>query len=941
MQNLLIMSCKKLYMAFKYQEMKFFKPILFVLFFFSTSLVIGQKSEWLIPLKVGDKYALIDENEKEIFPAEYDDIKVYNDQKILLLSKNGLWGVYSFSGQKLLDHVMAKIGSGYGQSIIENVKITNSGLSSLSNTGLIAINDFHANVKYYVNPNKLLPSYKPYSNQLYRGSENLYAMPESISNVFYVLNRDRTVNVIDSTGKEILPSGKKDIQIINNQILAVKDNEPFALFNREKQLSPYVYVSVTKTFNNGSFIVSKNVTSLDIVKKYYYFFNKDCMAIDSSSSYPQEHEGKYVIMNHEKGFVLYSTDGKAILCNQEYEGSFLSLGKQMYIKTVQNYKKGILAFSGQEIIKPQCEITTHYAEKMISVWCDEKVVIRDSLLNEIFTVEQAEDCIPIVSKQKFIVGYKDGWRRKYGVIDGSHNIILEPKWTSLSWANCDDLLYMQNDSIRAIGSLDNRNLVVSLSKEWRLSIYPNCQNITANHDEGLFKIYDMQGKELMSGNQKESIENQKYGPHKYKVTGDNKFYSLEDKNKVRVLNESFQEILAIKDANNESVYICKLAVKNHHPTTKTFNNDLKIITPLGYSVPDSWKQYNNNNPGTLIVVNDADGIAKSYTPRIGICDYKGNWLVKPFQGTIKYVEKGVFVLTDYEHKKTRILDSKGNRTSDKDFDLVDMGGGSNFFQNRMLVGKILDPDFEKKVKSLNIDKIDPMKLTEEQRDELMEKIKAVGKPKMIYGYLDSKGKEILPLQYIAAKPFPMQGIKTQVAIERNGKTYSQIIDTLGKVFLELEFDELETFDEKDTTIYKASKGGLWGIVTPKGAPLTPFQFDEIYRLGAESFYASQGENRTLINSKFKILDLGKWYNVHQDYTNGFYHVKFIDKDLKSPYTFTFYTDDLETLGSVDAVEISDTFNGNKLPKGYVFVKTDFQNKTDYIYDIIRQKKLQK
>ena len=109
----------------------------------------------------------------------------------------------------------------------------------------------------------------------------------------------------------------------------------------------------------------------------------------------------------------------------------------------------------------------------------------------------------------------------------------------------------------------------------------------------------------------------------------------------------------------------------------------------------------------------------------------------------------------------------------------------------------------------------------------------------------------------------MQGIKTQVAIERKGKTYSQIIDTSGRVFLELEFDELESFDEKDTTFYKASKGGLWGIVTPKGASLTPFQFDEIYRLGGDSFYASQGENRTLINSKFKLLDLGKWYNVHQ------------------------------------------------------------------------------
>ena len=70
-------------------------------------------------------------------------------------------------------------------------------------------------------------------------------------------------------------------------------------------------------------------------------------------------------------------------------------------------------------------------------------------------------------------------------------------------------------------------------------------------------------------------------------------------------------------------------------------------------------------------------------------------------------------------------------------------------------------------------------------------------------------------------------------------------------------------------------------------------------------------------------------------------MKFINKDLKSPYTFTFYSDDLNTLGSVVGVDISDSFNGSKLPKGYVMVKTDFQNKSDYIYDIVRQKKVQR
>lgn len=63
------------------------------------------------------------------------------------------------------------------------------------------------------------------------------------------------------------------------------------------------------------------------------------MVIDSSEHYPDSYEEKYIIMNHEKGFVLYTSDGKKIFNNQEYKGSLFNLGSQIYITTSQNYKK--------------------------------------------------------------------------------------------------------------------------------------------------------------------------------------------------------------------------------------------------------------------------------------------------------------------------------------------------------------------------------------------------------------------------------------------------------------------------------------------------------------------------------------------------------------------------------------------------------------------------
>ncbi|MBK7222363.1 MAG: hypothetical protein IPH94_13855 [Saprospiraceae bacterium] len=157
----------------------------------------------------------------------------------------------------------------------------------------------------------------------------------------------------------------------------------------------------------------------------------------------------------------------------------------------------------------------------------------------------------------------------------------------------------------------------------------------------------------------------------------------------------------------------------------------------------------DENPGTLCVVNDADVVKNKYSFRFGICDYKGKWIVSPFVGTFKYIEPGLFILHYYEEKKIKFFDNMGNRTCDQDFLMIEKGNGSDFFQNRILVGIVKDPNYMKKVEALNLEKL--------EMEVAVEKLKALGEPEMLYGFLNKSGKMVLDLKYRKGKAISDEG----------------------------------------------------------------------------------------------------------------------------------------------------------------------------------------
>jgi len=914
------------------------KGMLILAMTFTLMLAMAQVSDIRVPVKLAMKFGVVDGNEVEIVPPIYENVAIYSEYKLILLNKNGMWGVFDWHGKMIVDYVIS--ASAHGSldfPDVSRVKNANYEYGKFATSNLLTIHDKYANVRYYINPNHRQSSYTAY------GGTNLYAPQYNLQNVdfaqidnlFRVVNRDQSITFIDSTGVSLFDASFEDGQIVNPKLIALKKEGKYALFNGKKQLTPFEFENSPWLAGSNTFYLYKKIKKADNqTTNRYYIFLADGTVLDSTSSTPNM-DIAFVLVNYFPGFSLYDQLGKKLFSNPELTGSFIHLGKNTFIKTESKKGSGLMTLNGEEIYKPECVVNNNYSHRSVSVTCGQSSMVLDSLLKPIFSMDSVASLYPSQHADWFIYSVNKSWDIKMGLIRKDKKVIEKPLWYRLAVADCDSLFLVELDTINQVKKVGRDEPLVLLPDPWRLTVNCKAKLIEAFDGKETYQLFDFEGKLVKKWNQKDVWDESRYGKHKYRVKEEGKQFFITDKKGVPVLKNVFQNITPIyDDKKGESVYICQTA-KNTHPSAVVYNDQLKVITPVGYSIPADWYRYMDENPGTLCVVNDADVVKNKYSFRFGICDYSGKWIVPPFVGTFKYIDPGLFILHYYEEKKIKFYDNTGNRTCDDDFLMIEKGNGSDFFQNRILVGNVKDPEYMKKVEALNLEKL--------EMEVAVEKLKALGEPEMEYGYLNKRGKKVLDLKYRKAQPFPMSGITTTVAVEKNGMLISQVIDTSGTVLFEGEFEEMELID---SMYFKVQKEGKWALATHQGVVLTPYQFDEIYfESRGKYFNAKGGDERFIISMDYKILNLGKYYNALTQKFNDSYVVKLISQEagsFKTTDKYVIYDKDFVKKAEIlDAKDIGGEYNNLPLPPGYVLVKRDYMGKDVYLFDVNRNKSLWK
>ena len=95
----------------KYKDMK--KGLMILTLAMLCLTGIAQIADVRVPFKAGLKYGVQNANEKEIIAPLYDDVAIDNELKLIMLKKEGLWGVFDWTGKKILDFIISAQGQGY------------------------------------------------------------------------------------------------------------------------------------------------------------------------------------------------------------------------------------------------------------------------------------------------------------------------------------------------------------------------------------------------------------------------------------------------------------------------------------------------------------------------------------------------------------------------------------------------------------------------------------------------------------------------------------------------------------------------------------------------------------------------------------------------------------------------------------------------------------
>ncbi|HLO52876.1 MAG TPA: hypothetical protein VK169_01235 [Saprospiraceae bacterium] len=379
----------------------------------------SQQEKIRLPFKVGNKYMIINENDKEILPPIYDDFRILKEYGIILMVKDGFCGVYDLDGKVILNHNIFCPGKPPYSNMpkVVRVKNGNSWHSDFTTTGLLSIRDNQEQIVYYVNPNKILSVYKPFKTDMVKVFQSKKINYKRLENIFVVENRNKLQNFIDSTGREIFKESFEHVEFIDDVYIEAGNKGKMAIYKDLNRITDDVYNKSYKYNVNGIIYMLRNVGSAvnKLEKKHHVLFTKT-NKIDSTANYPSMLNG-YVFFKEEKGFKLYDSLGNIILTHPSYTGDLITVGDKIYIHTYENNKRGLMALNGEEIFPPTCDIMNDYTAQKLVTRCSSEFVIYDTLLRPTFSMSNVESLRPTKLDNYFIFGLKDGWRTKYGIID--------------------------------------------------------------------------------------------------------------------------------------------------------------------------------------------------------------------------------------------------------------------------------------------------------------------------------------------------------------------------------------------------------------------------------------------------------------------------------------------------------------------------------------------
>ncbi len=887
----------------------------------------------LIPFQKEELIGLCDANDRVILEAVYEDVRINDQHKIISLLKNDLWGLYNFKGQKLLDHIIKKQGFASPQILSLNLVTLNLNNKKNKKTGLIAVDDSYAKVRYFINPNKPLSSYKPYSQDRDKlTTHKVYTPYTPIHHITKVYSTDGSVNFLDSLGQNILPVNVKEGTVISNHMIGVYDGQHLSLHNEKGQsISDVKYHRVKQLFTPG--LISGELIVEQVKKtKYFHLLSDKGDLITKTREYFTSSDNACLYQD-SLGCKLYDGNGKVIWQGKGLSAKMAFLAKKKrYIITEKDNQFGVLSEFGDRLL-PDTFTRIQTLNQDFILYNSNGVTVGDSNLVEVFKMNSVTE-IKRLGKSDVFEFTRNA---KKGIVSESGEILMNAEWDYTKFLNCDDLIQCMNynDTIQRIRKFKDPSYEVFLPNQGNIRVDCRSKYFLRSHSNSNF-IYDMNGTFLNEFDPRAPRQDITKSPYEIKEFGQEK--SMMDASGKEVLSTRYLDIKALpilkKDGIYEHIYFCQTTEEKNFPNCEVLNNNLEPFIPKGYTFPNRWVHQMYKNPGLLCVVNEKDVIKNKYDFKVGVINTDGQWVIKPFHGQFVFLSKNLLVFVDRDSKKNILYNAKGEIIGK--YDLFQNNNRNSYAQNRIFVGNFVSnmdketfyeilqgEEITKEYERAN--KIEGIQGTKELTKILKKRNKKLDelgqRIEFIFGYIDMLGNIKLPLQFTRVNAFESQKDFAFVSKHNlNGEIQSYLIDTSGNVKFSAPFERLDYTGN----YYKAEKDGKYCLVDTLGNQQTEFDFDEI-KCNENRCLGKKDIEQYLITNDFKIKLLQEAEKAYIHRANNDYYYVETSKKIGDSYKYlkTFYLFDNENnlVKTFEEIEkISSKFKGVKLPSTHICIE---------------------
>lgn len=337
-------------------------------------------------------------------------------------------------------------------------------------------------------------------------------------------------------------------------------------------------------------------------------------------------------------------------------------------------------YKGQSLFKTNFEHLNTAENYFVGISKDEVVEVYDSNIELVFKFDSLVKITPFKNPNYFKIQHPRKLPIKNGLIDKNKNQVAKNKYKTIYVYDSLDIALMFTEDSSFIKNLSSGEFILA-TNEKHYMVDSKSDGFKIANDNATM-TYDKNGRILETQKKKKrtkSTSRPSLVKTKFQASRFGRKMMLVDSEKNSVLDMAYEKINIYTDEKTEkSAYFCSYISKAKRlRLCEVFNDALEAFIPEGYSVDSYLASQMTKNKGTILVGNYEDSKGDKDKLKLGLIDYNGDWIIKPFLATLSEIERDLFIFKDNTNGTFVLYNTKGEMLNNEGYRVIKKGNNLN------------------------------------------------------------------------------------------------------------------------------------------------------------------------------------------------------------------------------------------------------------------------